>query len=102
MTKERWERLSLFEQMSNIDGEVERLIDTKNRCDAGQVPESYIDSYLRRILDLIHLTLSDPKNRRRGPELLEEFYQIECFLKGEVDEDYIRRYWKQFTAAVSA
>lgn len=101
MTLERWEKMSLFEQLSNIHGEVERLISNKKSCDEGKTPQGNIDFYFRKIMDLTYLTLSDPKNRKRAPELIEEIYQIERYLMGEEDEDYIRRYWEQYTNALA-
>ena len=47
------------------------------------------------------MTYTDPKNFRRERELLEEENEILRWYNGEVDDDYIMRYWKQYTDAIS-
>ena len=100
MTAERWNTLTIFEQMSNISGEVTRLIQNKQAVDNGNTDKNYTDLYIKRIMDLIYLTLSDPKNQRRERELLDEFYEIERYIMGDVDADYISDYWEQYTKAL--
>ena len=101
MTQERWNSLSLFEQMSNIGGEVDRLIYSKKNYDSGTVDKNYVNSYFKKIADLIYYTISDPKNAKRGRELLDELYEVERYTMGEVDEQYISSYWNQYTEAIS-
>lgn len=61
--KNRWKKLSFFEQMANIGSEVERAINWKNK--------SVEDSQLafERALELIDLTIADKKNRKHLREL---------------------------------
>ncbi len=60
----RWFKFSLAEQMANIGSDVERAIQWKK---AGN--KEYSDKALERVLDLIDLTIADPKNRGRCKEI---------------------------------
>jgi hypothetical protein len=61
----RWNRLSFAEQMANIGSEIERTISwkSKGRPDIG-------GRAFERALELLDLTVADPKNRTRLRELL--------------------------------
>lgn len=101
MTCETWYKLDIKEQLSNIHGEVKRLIRARNNYRNGTAKEDHSDSYLEKIKKLIFMTYTDPKNFRRERELLEEENEILRWYNGEVDDDYIMRYWKQYTDAIS-
>ncbi|SFC75127.1 hypothetical protein [Butyrivibrio sp. YAB3001] len=101
MTSENWEKLSLKEQMSNIHGEVRRAIRARNNYRNSISKENHTDSYINKIHSLVILTCNDPKNERRKKELLDEENEIIRWTKGEVDDDYIEHYWKQYTDAIS-
>ena len=60
LSRGKWQKLSLIEQMANIGSEVERAINWKNKND-----EEYSRMAFERALELIDLTMSDGKNRRR-------------------------------------
>jgi len=64
LSKKRWFNMKLVEQMANIGSEVERTIIWKNKGD-----KQYQKLALERALELIDLTLKDPKNRMRLREL---------------------------------
>ncbi len=103
MNKDTWNSLSFFEQLSNIDGDVERLI---------RAHEKYINRisdkdngyfYLDQIKKMIRLTFFDPKNRAkayRSIELNDEAEELLKYLNGEYTADYIRSYWNQYTRAI--
>ena len=105
MNAETWNSLTFFEQLSNIDGDVERLI---------RAHEKYINSesdrdngifYLENIKKLIKMTLLDPKNipyGYRAIELYDEVEELNRYINGECSADYIRSYWNQYTNACSA
>lgn len=61
----RWRELTFFEQMANVGSEVERTIlwKEKGRTEVGM-------RALERALELLDMTVDDPKNRRRLRELL--------------------------------
>ena len=101
MDSERWNRLDIKEQMSNIHGEVKRLVRARNNYNSGVSSEDHSRTYVEKIHSLIELTCSDPKNVRRQAELREEEGEIGRWLTGEVDDRYILRYWEQYTNAIS-
>ena len=104
MNRENWEKLTFFEQLSNIDGDVERLIRAHNRYLEGKTEVDQAYFYLDNIKKMIHVTFLDPKNipfGYRAVELMDEADEIRKYLEGEYSEDYIRRYWNQYTRAIS-
>ncbi len=104
MTRETWNSLSFFEQLSNIDGDVERLIRAHEKFENKSSEKDNGFFYLENIRKLIQLTFFDPKNAERGYraiELYDEAEALEKYLNGEFSADYIRRYWNQYTKALS-
>ncbi len=101
MTSERWSVLDIKEQLSNIHGEVKRLVRARNNYVNGISKEDFTASYMKKIHDLIIMTCDDPKNSRRKEELIDEENEIHRWLDGEVDDEYILRYWQQYTNAIS-
>lgn len=61
----RWFKLSLVEQMANIGSDVIRTIKWKNKKNT-----AYSQSAFERVLELIDLTVADPKNKHRLKEIL--------------------------------
>ena len=61
----RWFQLSLIEQLANIGSDVIRTIEWKKRGD----PELSRQAFYRA-LELIDLTIADPKNRKRLKEIV--------------------------------
>lgn len=61
LTLERWSQFTLFEQLANVGTDVERAIRWRNK---GNV--EYSNNAFYRALELLDLTLADPKNKRRG------------------------------------
>ena len=103
MTKQLWESLSFFEQLSNIDGDVERLIRAHNRYKEGlsETDQGYF--YLENIKKLIRMTFMDPKNASRGYcaiELMDEVEELRAYLEGAYSDQYIRNYWNVYTRAL--
>lgn len=64
LTLAKWEQFSLAEQLANIGSEVERAIKWKNKGN----PE-YSRKAFERALELLDLTLADPKNKGRLKEI---------------------------------
>jgi hypothetical protein len=60
----RWQTLSLLEQLANSGSEVERALSW-----AAKGNEEYSAKALDRALELLNLTIADPKNRFRLKEL---------------------------------
>mgnify|MGYP001559614748 CR=1 FL=1 len=59
----RWQTLSFFEQMANIGSEVERTMKWRDKN------SKYSRLAFDRALELLDLTISDPKNLKRLKEL---------------------------------
>ena len=64
LTAARWRKLNIFEQMANIGAEIGRTINWQEKSPA--------DSKMafERALELLDLTIADPKNKNRLKELL--------------------------------
>lgn len=60
----RWFEMSLIEQLANIGSEIVRTINWKNKGN-----KDYSDKAFERALELIYLTVIDPKNRHRLKEI---------------------------------
>ena len=59
----RWQQLTLIEQMANVGSEVHRMISWRERN------AEYSRAAFERALELLDLTLADPKNRQRLKEV---------------------------------
>lgn len=64
LTAGRWRSLSLMEQLANTGSEVERALKW-----AAKGNRAYSATAVDRALELLDLTVADPKNRRRLKEL---------------------------------
>lgn len=104
MTQKNWNRLSFFEQLSNVDGEVKRLVDAHINYSNGINPVDYSNQYLEKIIKLINMTMFDPKNSIKGYrfiELNDEINEIRRYINDEVPSEYILDYWNEYTKAIS-
>lgn len=104
MTQKTWNRLSFFEQLSNIDGDVKRLVETHENYVHGTADEDYSERYLDNIIKLLKMTMLDPKNSVKGYrfiELYDETEEIKKYIRGEVPCEYILDYWCEYTKAIS-
>ncbi|HJZ24525.1 MAG TPA: hypothetical protein VJ201_08815 [Candidatus Babeliales bacterium] len=61
----RWFQLSLIEQLANIGSDVIRTIEWKKKGDLQLSRDAFY-----RALELIDLTIADPKNRKRLKEIV--------------------------------
>ena len=101
LTKERWFRLSFFEQMANLGSEVSRAIKWKSKD-----PERSKHAF-ESALELLDLTIDDAKNKKRSKlmelcrlrELLADYF---CFdnIYGSDDEKW-NSYFYGFNYAAS-
>ena len=64
LTNERWFRFSLEEQLANVGCDIDRAISWKKR---GMLEDSHAAFY--RALELLGLTIADPKHKKRLREL---------------------------------
>jgi len=65
LAPERWFELSLVEQLANVGSDIERTIQWKKKGNL-----EYSQRAFERALELIDLTVADPKNRKRLKEVL--------------------------------
>ena len=96
----RWFQMSLVEQLGNVGGEVSRTLNWRNRNDG------IAQRALERALELIDLTLDDPRHRRSLSRLREICRAREVLLDFIVGpnqygstEASLRRYFDAFAAA---
>ena len=88
----RWFKLLFFEQMANIGSEVERAIKWRAKN------KDYSQGAFERVLELIDLTVDDPKNKSRLRELLrlrEVLADYFCFdnIYGSTDKKWQNYFW---------
>lgn len=104
MTQQSWNKLTLFEQLSNVDGDVERLIRAHEKFVNKETEKDNSLFYLDNICKLVKMIILDDKNKNRGylsVELYDEIDEIRRYLSGECSAEYIREYWNTFTNAIS-
>ena len=94
----QWQRLPFIEQMANIDSEIERSLNWRTKNNA-----AYSERAFERALELIDLTLEDPKNVARLKELTRVREALVDFFIGENSfsstEILWRKYFSNFTYA---
>ncbi|MFH0898620.1 MAG: hypothetical protein V1855_03505 [bacterium] len=61
LTPDHWFKFSLFEQLANVGCDIERTIRWKRENNL-----DYSQKAFERALELLNLTIADPKNRTRG------------------------------------
>ncbi len=104
MNREIWNSLTFFEQLSNIDGEVRRLVRAHTDFLENRSDKDHAYFYLQKIKMMIEMIAFDPKNASKAYcviEFMDEMDEIRHYLNGERDADYILRYWRQYTDAIS-
>ncbi len=98
----RWRTLSFFEQMANIGSEISRTIIWKNKGN-----KEYSEMAFERALELIWLTIDDPKNHvggrlkeltRTREALIDHFL---CDNSYNSTDEIWDRYFLQFTYAAN-
>jgi hypothetical protein len=96
----RWFQLSLIEQLANIGCDIERTMQWRNRGN-----KEYSQAALYRALELIDLTIADPKNRNRlkevcrARELLVDYFVYDN-IYGSTDE-FWHNYFFDFNYAAA-
>jgi hypothetical protein len=98
--KERWQRLSLIEQLANIGSEIYRVKMWQGK------DEKLFENSIIRVLDLFNLTLSDPKNKGRLKEVAraKELFLDAVYNGGKeyrTSLDDLDKYFYQFALIVS-
>ena len=94
----RWFKFSLVEQLANIGSDVIRAIQWKNKGN-----QEYSQQALDRALELIDLTVADPKNKKRLREILRTREALVDYLVYDneygTDDERWRNYFYDFNYA---
>lgn len=96
-----WFKLSFFEQLANVGTDIERAIRWKN-----QGNKEYSQQAFERALELLTLTILDPKNKRPG---LKELTRVrECLIdhfmfnnEYQTTDEFWQKYFYQFNYAAA-
>jgi len=92
LTPERWFTYSLFEQLANVGMDIERTIEWRDKGD-----QEYSIKAFERALELLDLTIADPKNTRGARK---ELLRVrECLIDYFMyDNEYLfsSEYWQQY------
>jgi hypothetical protein len=99
LTTERWFKFSIFEQLANIGMDIERTIQWRYQN------SDYSRKAFERALELVDLTIADPKNRKRLKEICRARYLlVDYFIyyneHSSTDEQW-RSYFYQFNYAAA-
>lgn len=86
----RWKTFSFFAQMANIGSEVERALDKKEK------DEENSQAALFRAVELIDLTIQDPKNRERLFEISRVREFLLDYFMGQNQYGYTDGAWRKY------
>lgn len=96
----RWNKLSFLEQMANVGSEVERAISWRDKN------SDYSRRAFERSLELLDLTIADPKNIKRIKELLRAREMlVDYFVFDNIyqsSDEYWQKYFSAFFYAARA
>lgn len=97
----QWNKLTLIEQLANVGSEVFRAISWKNKK-----KESYSQLAFERALELLDITLIDPKNKGRLKEIarareliVDYFYAKNSY---HTTDESLEKYFYSFNYAARA
>jgi hypothetical protein len=90
----RWQTYSLMEQLANVGSEVERALDW-----AAKGNLEYSDKALERGLELLGLTIADPRHRHRLKELTRMREALLDYFWGDNDFGSDERTWRRYFQA---
>lgn len=98
LAKGRWFELSLIEQLANVGSEVERTINWKNKGN-----EQYSELAFERALELLSLTIDDPKNKFRLKEPTRLYELLVDYFAGDnsygTSDEFLHKYFLAFVYA---
>ncbi|MDA1338359.1 MAG: hypothetical protein O2871_03255 [bacterium] len=96
LKEQDWFKLTLVTQMANIGSEAIRAVNWKTKGN-----DEYSELALFRALELLNLTKSDVKNKKRLKEVTRIYELLVDFFKGEniykTTPTFIINYFTQFT-----
>lgn len=88
---QRWYRFSLLEQLGNIGSDIERTISWRRKGDAEQSRLAF-----ERALELIDLTVSDPKNKGRLKEILRAREALVDYFVYDNEYNTSEEFWQNY------
>lgn len=87
----RWFRFSLMEQLSNVGSEIERTIRWKEREELEDSRAAF-----ERALELLDLTVADPKNKNRLKEILRAREALVDYFMYNNEYMTTDKFWRQY------
>lgn len=87
----RWRSLSLIEQLANIGSEVERALNWRQKANP-----AYSQRALERALELIGLTIEDPRHRGRLKEIARLREALLDYFLGENTYQSNEELWRKY------
>jgi len=87
----RWQTFSLVEQLANVGSEIERALNWRNKNN----PEYSRLAFLRA-LELLGLTIADPRHRRRLKELTRLREALLDFFLGDNEFHSTEKSWRSY------
>jgi len=87
----RWQTFSLMEQLANVGSEVERALNWHNKGN----PE-YSRLALLRALELLELTIADPRHRHRLKEMTRLREALLDFFLGDNEYRSTEKSWRTY------
>jgi len=94
-----WEEMTLFEQLSEVAGDIKRCVDSKEKYLKHESPKDFSFFYYDKAYNLVlKLKLDDKEYRRR--EFLDELFEVREYISQERNKGPILDYWMQFDKAV--
>src|SRR4030065_2161626 len=92
----RWQTFSLMEQLANIGSEVERALNWRNKNHS-----EYSRLAFTRALELLNLTIADPRHRRRLKEITRLREALLDFFLGDNEFQSTEKSWRNYFYAFS-
>ncbi|OGB85822.1 hypothetical protein A3J41_02490 [candidate division TM6 bacterium RIFCSPHIGHO2_12_FULL_38_8] len=87
----RWFTFSLVKQLANVGSDVERTIQWKNKGNVEYSKDACI-----RALELLDLTVADPKNKPRLKEILRVRHMLADHYLGINEFKFTDQYWQNY------
>ncbi|MBD3347018.1 MAG: hypothetical protein GF401_18340 [Chitinivibrionales bacterium] len=92
----RWFEMPFIEQMANIGSEIERTINWKDKGN-----QEYSNLAFDRVLELLDLTIADPKNVSRLKELVRTREALADYFVFDNEYNSTAQIWKNYFFAFS-
>lgn len=90
LTHERWFKFTLFEQLANVGMDIELIIQWRNKN------REYSIKAFERALELLDLTIADPKNKKRLKELCRARYLLVDYFFYDNEYQSTDKQWQDY------